>query len=466
MTETKPVAWQIIDNEKVFVPCRYLIQNNIVSFQFPHGYNATYDLVIDPELIFGSYSGSSDDNWGYTATYDLEGNLYGGGIVMGSGYPTTTGAYDVTFGGGYCDVGISKFSADGSSLIYSTFIGGSGNDLPHSLVVNSAGELIVYGTTGSTNFPTTAGAFNEDFSGGTSITVTYVVNFTGVDIFVAKLSADGTTLNASTFVGGSSNDGFNTALSTHYNYGDHARGEIIVDADDNIYVASSTYSSDFPVTAGAYQATYGGTQDAVVFKMNSNLSSLLWCTYLGGSAADGGYSLKLLSDGNVVVTGGTASSNFPVTGGVWSGTYGGNVDGFVSILNSSGTELIASTFAGTSQYDQSYFVETDVSDHIYITGQTRGSWTVSDDVYYNTNGSQFITKFEGDLSAIIYSTRFGSGTTAVNISPSAFLVDVCENVYVSGWGGSVNNSFNIATGNTSGMPVTADALDATSTGSD
>lgn len=465
-TETKPIAWQLINNEKVFVNCNYRIQDNTVSFHFPDGYNSHYELVIDPELIFGSYSGSSDDNWGYTATYDLDGNLYGGGIVMGSGYPTTTGAYDETFGGGYCDVGISKFSADGSSLIYSTYIGGSGNDLPHSLVVNSAGELLIYGTTGSSNFPTTTGAYNEDFSGGTGITVTYVVDFSGVDIFIAKLSADGTVLNASTFVGGTSNDGFNTAMSTHYNYGDHARGEIIVDADDNIYVASSSYSSDFPVTAGAYQTTYGGTQDAVVFKMNSDLSSIIWSTFLGGSSADGGYSLKLLSNGNVVVTGGTASNNFPVTDDVWNDTYGGSVDGFVSILNSTGTGLIASTFAGTSQYDQSYFIETDASDHIYITGQTRGSWTVSDDVYFDTNGSQFITKLQEDLSDVIYSTRFGSGTTAVNISPCAFLVDVCENVYVSGWGGSVNNSFNIATGNTSGMPVTADALDATSTGSD
>lgn len=469
-TETKPVAWQIIDNEKIFVNCNYQIAGNIVSFHFPEGYNSAYPLTIDPELIFGSYSGSTTDNWGYTATYDAEGNLYGGGIALGSGYPTTVGAYDLTFDGGPpgygCDAGITKFSSDGSALLWSTYLGGSGNDLPHSLIVNNAGELLIYGTTGSSDFAVTDGAYDVSFNSGSVITVTYVLDFTGVDIFIAKLSADGTALNASTLVGGSGNDGFNVATSTHYNYGDHARGEIIVDADDNVYVASSTDSEDFPVTAGAYATDYGGLQDAIVLKMNSDLSSLQWATYLGGSAADGAYSLKLLSDGNTVVTGGTASSNFPVTDGVWHADFSGIVDGFVAILNNAGTSLIASTFAGTNQYDQSYFVETDIEDHVYITGQTRGAWEVSDGVYFDTNGSQFITKLSGDLSTVIFSTRFGSGTSAVNISPSAFLVDVCENIYVSGWGGAENNSFNIATGNTLGMPTTADALDASTDGND
>lgn len=468
--ETKPVAWQIIENDTVEIRCNYVLKDNIVSFTFPEGYNTAYDVVIDPELIFGSYTGSTSDNWGYTATYDNDGNLYGGGIAFGSGYPTTTGAYDVSFAGGPgfygCDAGITKFSADGSSLIWSTFLGGTGNDFPHSLIVNNAGELLIYGSTGSSNFPTTTGTFDDDFDGGTAITVDYVVEFPGVDIFISKLSADGTSLNASTYVGGTSNDGFNLATSTQYNYGDHARGEIITDSDNNIYVTSSTYSDDFPVSAGAYDTDYGGTQDAVIFKMNSDLTSMIWCTYLGGTSADGGYSLKKKSDGSVVVTGGTASSNFPVTAGAWDETYGGSVDGYVAIINATGTDLIAATFAGTNQYDQSYFIETDADDNIYITGQTRGAWEVTDDVYFNTNGSQFITKLNSELSSVIYSTRFGSGSTAVNISPSAFLVDVCQNVYVSGWGGSVNNSYNIATGTTSGMPTTVDALDATTDGSD
>lgn len=136
--------------------------------------------------------------------------------------------------------------------------------------------------------------------------------------------------------------------------------------------------------------------------MNSDLSSIIWATYLGGTSADGGYSLKLQSDGNIVVTGGTASSNFPVTDGAWDETFGGIVDAFVAILNPTGSSLIASTFAGTSQYDQSYFIETDIDDHIYITGQTRGDWEVSDDVYFNSGGSQFITKLSSDLSSVIF----------------------------------------------------------------
>lgn len=104
---------------------------------------------------------------------------------------------------------------------------------------------MIYGSTGSSNFPSTTGAFDEDYNGGSAVTVTTVLEFTGVDIFIAKLSADGSSLNASTFIGGSNNDGFNVATATYYNYGDHARGEVIVDADDNVYIASSTNSDDF-----------------------------------------------------------------------------------------------------------------------------------------------------------------------------------------------------------------------------
>jgi gliding motility-associated-like protein len=470
--ELKPYAYQQYGNYTVTVPCHFNLKDNVVTFHFPNGYDTNIDLVIDPAtLIFASYSGSTSDNWGYSATYDVEGNLYGAGIVFGTGYPVTTGSYQEDFGGGTgswpCDVGISKFSPDGTSLVYSTYLGGSENELPHSLIVNDDNELIVYGTTSSEDFPVSASAFSSEHGGGDIITVTYVVQFiNGADIFITKLSADGSAIVGSTYIGGSENDGLNQG-ATAYNYGDHARGEVIFDEAGNIYIASSTLSSDFPVTTGVYDDSYAGAQDGVICKLNSDLSSMLWATYIGGSSADGAYSLKLLSDGSVATCGGTASNSFPATSGVWMDTYnGGTADGWVAVLNSSASILNACSFAGTNQYDQAYFIETDKNDNIYITGQTRGSYPVVSSLYEDTGSSQFITKLSSDLISVIYSTVFGSGTSAVNIAPTAFLVDTCENVYVSGWGGTVNQSFNFETGTTSGMTTSADAEDASTDGSD
>ncbi len=470
LREMRPYAYQKIQGQIVPVECHYVVDGNQVYFDLPRGYNKNIELIIDPELVFGSYSGSSADNWGYTATYDDDGNLYGGGIVFGSGYPTTVGAYTTTYQGGTTDIGISKFTPDGTDLIYSTYLGGNSSELPHSLMATSGSALVIYGTTGSADFPITPGAYDNSFNGGTFAVVDGIISFnSGIDIYVAKLSADGTTLLASTYIGGTDNDGMNLAsgFTTQYNYGDFVRGEVILDASENIYVASSTTSDDFPTTPGVFQPALSGDQEGVVFKFNSTLSTLTWSSYIGGDQEDGAYSMKLNSLNELIVGGGTASSDFPVTAGVWDNTYSGGVtDGWVARIAADGSSLIACTFAGTNNYDQVYFVETDDADNVYITGQTRGTWTVTAGVYEETNGRQFITKLEPDLSAVIYSTRFGSGGSAVNISPSAFLVDDCENVYVSGWGGTVNTGYNVATGFTTGMTITADALQTTTDGND
>lgn len=470
LRELKPYAWQQINGAIQAVPCTFVVDQRSVRFYFPEGYNKNFDLTIDPELVFGSYSGSTADNWGYTATYDEDGNLFGGGIAFGSGYPTTVGAYMTTYQGGATDIAISKFTADGTDLLFSTYIGGASSELPHSMIATATNELVIYGTTGSSDFPVSPGAYDNSFNGGPGVTVDFLITFSsGIDMYITKLSEDGTTLLASTYIGGTNNDGMNLAsgFTTQYNYGDFVRGEVILDAANNVYVASSTTSTDFPVTAGAFQTVLAGDQEGVILKMNADLSVLNWCSFLGGNQEDGAYSMKLNSLGEPVVGGGTSSSDFPVTPGTWFTAYSGGVtDGWVVRMSSDGASMIAGSFAGTNNYDQVYFVETDETDNIYITGQTRGTWTETAGVYTEANGRQFITKLEPDLSAVIYSTRFGSGGAAVNISPSAFLVDDCENVYVSGWGGSVNTGYNFATGFTTGMTVTADALQATTDGDD
>lgn len=470
ITEMKPYAYQKIGGRTIAVRCRFVLDGDQVHFEVEENYNKNYELIIDPELVFASYSGSTADNWGYTATYDADGNLFGGGIAFGSGYPTTVGAYMTTYQGGATDISISKFTSDGTDLIYSTYIGGNSSELPHSLMATATGELVIYGTTGSADFPITPGAYDNTFNGGTGITVDVLIDFfSGIDIYVCKLSADGTSMVASTYIGGTSNDGMNLAsgFTTQYNYADFARGEVILDDANNVYVASSTVSTNFPTTPGAFQTTLSGDQEGVVFKLNSSLTSLVWSSYIGGDQEDGAYSMKLNSLGQPVVCGGTASSDFPVTAGVWDNTYSGGVtDGWVAKIAADGSSLINATFAGTNNYDQVFFVETDEDDNIYITGQTRGSWTVTPGVYTEAGGKQFITKLEPDLSAVMYSMVFGSGGSAVNISPSAFLVDDCENVYVSGWGGSVNTSYNFATGYTTGMTTTPDAIQSTTDGDD
>ena len=470
ITELKPYAYQKRKGQLVAIPCDYVLNGNTVTFNFPEGYNKNLELIIDPELVFASYSGSSADNWGYTATYDSDGNLFGGGIAFGSGYPTTAGAYTTSYQGGSTDISISLFSADGTSLIYSTYLGGNSSELPHSLIATEDGELIIYGTTGSSDFPMLPSSYDDTFNGGVGVTVDGIINFSsGIDIYVAKLSTDGSTLIGSTFIGGTNNDGMNLkgGLTTQYNYADFARGEVILDNTNNIFVASSTTSTNFPVTAGVFQSTLSGDQEGVVFKLNDDLSSLIWSSYIGGSEEDGAYSMKINSLGEPIVCGGTASNDFPTTAGVWHTTYlGGITDGWVARISDDATSLIASTYVGTNNYDQCFFVETDDADNIYFTGQTKGAYPVTPGVYTEANGKQFITKLNPDLTTVDYSAIFGSGGSAINISPSAFLVDECENVYVSGWGGSVNAGYNVATGYTTGMTITPDAIQSTTDGDD
>src|SRR5690606_11570860 len=171
--ESKPFAYQIIDGAISKVECRYVLSRNTLGFELGE-YDTTRDLVIDPELIFSTFSGSLADNFGYSATYDSQGYLYSGSSVFGTGYPVTTGAYQAAWAGGQgqgtnggTDIAITKFSLDGTSLVYSTYLGGAKDELPHSLIVNENDELYMYGTSGSSNFPTTATAFQSTFAGGT-----------------------------------------------------------------------------------------------------------------------------------------------------------------------------------------------------------------------------------------------------------------------------------------------------------
>ena len=474
--EMKPYAYQIVNGKRVEISCRYVLNGNIVTYAFPEGYDECLSLIIDPILIFSAYSGSFLDNWGNTATYDERGHVYSGGIVEGgagaTGYPVTTGAYQEDHAGGAWDVGILKYDSSGANLLYCTFIGGSGTETPQSLVVNDAGELLILGATSSTDFPVTNGT---QFQGGTTIDPLGAVPYTGgTDIFIAKLSPDGDALLGATYLGGTSNDGVNFVSGAMLsptkvesvlarNYGDQLRGDVITDADGYVYIASSTRSADFPRPGFSALNSYGGgTHDAVLVKLTPDLSDIVWSRFIGGNQTDAAYSVKLDSENNIFIAGGSNSSFFTGING-FKTTNTGNIDGWVLSFTNDGDHL-AGTFLGTSQYDQAYFIDLNSDDEVFVFGQTLGTYVSG------STGRQFVHKLDHDLAISHWARVIGPGT----ISPTAFLVSDCGYIYLSGWGGAVNATTvntvngpitrNYIGGNTIGLPVTPDAYQKTTTG--
>ena len=456
--EQKPFTFQEINNRTLDIPTQYHLENNLVTFDFPKGYDRQHTLTIDPEIVFSTYSGSTADNWGHTATYDAQGNLYTAGTIHSTTlpFPTTTGAFQ-TRSGGQVDIGIIKFNPDGTKLLYSTYIGGTSTDLPHSLIVNSKDELVVFGSTSSTNFPVTTGAYQTRYGGGTAVTpIDGLALENGSDAFVLKLNTSGSQLLAGTLVGGNGNDGICRSLDfTLRNYGDDFRGELVLDDKDNVYVATSTSSTNFPLV-NSVSTTLGGRQDAVVFKLNSDLKTLLWSSLLGGRNSDAAYGIRWAAPSAVYVSGITRSDNMPVKAGSYRNTLKGVEDGFVAKFSNDQFEQLA--YLGSDSADAAYLVDVDALENVHVFGLTRGKYEVSTGAYSNANAGQFIHALDKNLSKTVFSTVFGSNRARPDISPTAFLVNECGNIYLSGWGGAVNarNGYNPFS-STRNLPITSDA---------
>ncbi len=475
LRESFPYTYQTREKARTEISCKYTVKDNIIRFDIK-GYDPSAVLVIDPTLMFCSFSGSTADNWGYTATYDADGSFYGGGVVFaGNSFPVSPGAFQTVFGGGTndtgmrpSDIGIIKLSSNGGNRMYATYIGGKGNEQPHSLVVDAQGNLILAGRTNSdTSYP---GGQNPIGSGG------------GHDIVITKLNAAGTSILGSIRIGGAGDDGVNISAgrggtsSLQQNYGDDGRSEVILDGAGNVYVASSSQSPStdpalkFPTTPGVFQPNFGGgAQDGVLLKFSPDLSTYLFGSYLGGDKNDAAYVLALAPTGDIYIAGGTESATFP---GNQAGTVGpgpnGNIDGFVAQVSNNGNAIIRSSFIGTSGIDQVYGIQFDQKGFPYVMGQTTGTWPITPaSVYNEARGKQFIAKLQPDFSAYVYTTAFGSGASRPNISPTAFLVDRCENVYVSGWGsGTSEPGPAYPNAGTLGMTVTPDALQSGTDGRD
>lgn len=457
----KPLAYQ----GQTPVECGYMPYGHGHSFGF-NVWNMQWDktkpLIIDPVLVFSTYSGSRGDNFGYTATYDTGGHLYAGGIVdtLQGAYPVTMGAFQFVYGGRGpvqapvwlpCDASLSKYKPDGSALVWASYLGGTSNEYPHSLGLDEKNNLLVFGTTLSRDFPV---------SKPTAYDTTHAAKH---DIFVVKISADGKQLLAGTYLGGNSDDGINNG-ALHFNYADDFRGDIISDVNGNIYVASCTRSAGFPVTPNAAQTAYNGGLESVVVSLNSDLSVLRWSTFVGGSGDDAAYSLKLDNNDNIIVGGATSSLDFPTKGTVLHSSFqGGNSDGYVLKLTSDSGKMLESTYWGTDEYDQIYFVDLDEKNKIYITGQTAGTINRTPGTYGKNGTTQFIGRLTNDLDATEFITTFGNRTGTPELSPCAFLVDKCYNIYFSGWGSFVGIG---NAGTTQGLEVTPNAFQKTTDNND
>lgn len=493
--ERPPYSYQITQKGTKEIKSKFVVNQNIVHFELSN-FNRSLPLIIDPKLIFSTYSGSRDDNWGNTATYDDAGNLYSGGIVFGdSAYPVTPGPFDM-YSGGDIDVFILKYSPDGTNLLFAAYLGGAESEIPISMIVNKQNQLVVLGITSSPDFPVTQNAFDTTFNGGTwsdaffNLDGTFLSNYSpivelknGTDIFVSILNTTSNSMIASTYLGGNQNDGFIRGLNPLVkNYGDQLRGEVMIDSTDNIYIVSHSLSDSIANYQNVAERNHGGL-DAIVAKFTPTLSNLDWLKFVGGTGSESGFGIRIDSLNTVYITGGTTSNNlFPVGTLGFQDIYNGGIDGYVAKLSGDGTTLLAGTFLGTFSYDQCYFIDLDFNLDVYVVGQTTGPYPVSPDVYANPNSGQFIHILSNDLLTSKLSTVFGSGSGRPDISLTAFMVNNCRKIFVSGWGGQTNGpiqsfehpkgsknylSFNMRYigGSTQNLPTTSDAVKKTSNGS-
>ena len=479
----RPFAFQLRDDGTLeTVACHYQLTNGEVRFSLGE-YDGQRPLIIDPEITFSTFAGSTGDNFGTTASNGPDGALVGGTVTFAPGYPTTPDAIEATmdvFADGVSHTAVTVFSADGSNLLYSTYLGGSHADIPHSLAYNENwGQIALFGTTGSTDFPTTTGAFQTDFNNGPAVDITiYGVDPqpNGLDCYLLTLDGGDFTLNASTFFGGSGIDGLNNANGLRANFGDFYRGQIDIGPNGSLWIATTTTSTDLPMPNSPANA---GAHDALIAGFSSDLSNLLCGRTFGGSASDAAYSIEVSPDnsfGNlnnlqVLVGGGSLSSNLPLPNGSIQPTPQGNTEGWIAQFNASPNNLTAQfgTYHGLTDYDQVYFVQRDGAGRPYAYGQARGGMPVIGNVYANPGSGQYITCFLPDMSAIEWQTVIGTGSTTIDLSPTAFLVSECEQVYISGWGGETNGTggtADVAGSTTFGLPTTDNPFQASTDGSD
>ena len=355
-------------------------------------------------LVYSTYFGGSGIDIGNNIAVDISGNAYVTGLTNSTDFPTTPGALQTSLKGD-SNAFITKLSPNGSTPVYSTYLGGSTFDDGFSIAVDISGSAYVTGVTKSTDFPITPGAFQTSFKGI-------------ADAFITKLNSAGSALVYSTYLGGST---FDNGLG------------IAVDTSSNAYVTGFTQSTDFPTTPGAFQTSLKSIMNAFVTKLAPTGSVLVYSTYLGGSNQDVGNGIAVDISGNAYVTGLTDSIDFPTTPGAFQITFKGGRDAFITKLNPAGNALAYSTYLGGSNQDEIFGIAVDASGNAYVTGLTKSTDFPTTPGAFQTSlkgdADAFVTKLNPTGSALVYSTYLGG-----SIFDDGFdiAVDTSANAYVTG----------------------------------
>ncbi len=425
----RPIVYQVVKGERRPVEGRFVsLGRREVGFQVGP-YDPALRLVIDPVLSYSSYLGCDQADDAIGIALDGSGNIYLAGITNSLLCP---GNFPIpviqqVYGGGTNDAVVMKLNSTGSALLYVTYLGGADADQAVSVAVDAQGNAVVVGGTRSANFPVVAAA--QPVHGGGACGTPPVPCW---DTFVAKLNPSGTALVYSTYLGGDSTDG-----------GDF----VAVDPSGNAYVAGMTTSANFPVR-NAVQPTFQGVEDGTVSKLSPQ-GSLIYSTYLGGSAYELAMGIAVDSAGSAYVVGSTLSSNFPTAGRSPQMSVAGGQDSFITKLSADGQSYVYSTFQGGKQNDGAMAVALDSGGNAYVLGWTRSTDFPTVNPAQATHGGgsctsgsstvpcydAYITKYNADGSEVVYSTFLGGSSTD---NPYAIAVDASGNAHVAGYTTSTN----------------------------
>jgi len=391
--------------------------------------SASVATAAELDLEWSTFLGGSGSEYGFGIAVDASGDVYITGETGSSDFFTTPGGFETTYSGGYLDVFVAKLNASGTTVIYSTYLGGIENEWGASIAVDGSGSAYITGLTNSVDFPTTPGALDTSHNGGG-------------DVFVSKLNRSGTALSYSTFLGSANTD--------------RGRG-IALDSSGKAYIAGETSSSDFPTTPSAFDTTFhGGGCDAFVAKLDAAGATLEYCTFLGGSGAtsfDYAIGIALNVSGEAHVTGYTSSADFPTTSGAFDTSHNGEADVFVSKLSATGHTLRYSTFLGGEEDDRGRSIALDMSGQAYVTGDTQSTDFPTTPGALDTvlnNEDAFAAKLNAGGNELLFSTFLGGDGSDRG---AGIEVDSFSNVYVAGHTYATN------------FPTTADAFDVSHNGS-
>ncbi|MFQ5978777.1 MAG: fibronectin type III domain-containing protein [Candidatus Heimdallarchaeota archaeon] len=385
-------------------------------------------------LLYSTLLGGTGYDTAYTLAVDGAGNVWAGGQVGSTDFPTTTNALNTSRNAGG-DAFLVQLAADGSTLLYSTYLGGDLNDFLIAIAFDAAGNVWFTGATddhSSNDFPTTADALNTTHNGPSS----------NGDIYIAQMAADGSKLLYSTFLGGT---------------GDDAAWALALDDVGNVWVAGFTSSGDFPTTGDALNKTGNGGQDVFLALLKADGSLLLYSTYLGGSGDEDVRSLALDSVGNVWFTGRTYSGNFPTTPDALNGSRDTAPDAYIAQLAASGNALLYSTYLGGGGYDAGHALALDATGNVWFTGTTSLDFPTTGDAFNTTNPGGWdaiVVQLAANGSALLYSTYLGGDA---NDMGHDLAVDAAGNIWVTGY-----TADHAATD----FPISPNAFDPTHNGGD